>query len=250
MISILLATFAIMLASLAGVFFAWKGFAKFFERNATILTNFAIGVFIAVVYTLFREAHHEGLAYTELFLWGLSGAVFLEMISRIIPGAHHHHETSHNAHIHSRLDAKRLLLGDAIHNIGDGIILVPAFFVDIRFGIATAIGIFIHEVLQEIAQFFILKTAGYSTRRALLYNFLSSSTIFIGVVISLNVAFSDENLAILLAISGGGFLYVIFRDLLPDTFHVVHCTKRYFFYSTIIALGVLTMLAVSLIVPH
>ena len=70
-------------------------------------------------------------------------------------------------------------MGDAIHNVHDGIILVPAFLVSPVVGFGTALAILFHETVQEIAEFFILLGAGYSIKKALLLNLIVSTTNYI-----------------------------------------------------------------------
>jgi zinc transporter ZupT len=82
-------------------------------------------------------------------------------------------------------------------------------------GWTVTISIIIHEAIQEISEFFVLRRAGYSAEKALRINLAVSSTIFIGVVIG-SLAFATINLeGILLALTAGFFLHVVIHDLLP-----------------------------------
>ena len=119
---------------------------------------------------------------------GLLGVLVLEIIERFHLASHHHHDTKHD-HEHTGINARKLLFTDAIHNVADGVLLVPAFAVDVRLGIATAVAIFLHEAVQEVSEFFVLKEAGYSTKKALTLNFLVSSTILIGVGLGVLASF-------------------------------------------------------------
>ena len=42
------------------------------------------------------------------------------------------------------------LLGDAVHNLLDGVVIAAAYAVDIRVGVATTIAILFHEIPQEM----------------------------------------------------------------------------------------------------
>jgi zinc and cadmium transporter len=143
-----------------------------------------------------------------------------------------------------------MLSGDAVHNIADGIVLVPAFLIDVWVGVGTAVAIFLHEFVQEIAEFFVLKEAGYTTRQALIRNFAVSATILIGVLLAF-FAVSIETLeAPLLAFAGGGFTYVILRDLLPSIIRSVQSGHRvaYFILAAVIGAGLLS--SIQAITPH
>ena len=83
---------------------------------------------------------------------------------------------------HPPLDARRLLLTDGIHNAADGIFLAASYAVSPALALVAGVSIFVHEALQEISEFFVLKDAGYSTKGALVVNFLTSSTIIIGAI--------------------------------------------------------------------
>lgn len=248
-VTILIAAFAVMLASLTGVIFVWNSFGTFLQRNLRYLVSFAAGVFIIVSYSLFSEALELSPNTLFIILGGILGAATLEFVTRLIPTTHHHHGTE-NDHEHTRTDARRVLLGDAVHNIADGMLLVPAFIVDIRFGIATTFAIFLHEAVQEISEFFILKQAGYSTIRALTLNFLVSATILLGVGFGLFVASVPALMPALIAFAAGAFLYVVFRDLLPSSIRAIVRNDSAGKHLAAAALGVLVMFGVNAATPH
>ncbi|TSC57606.1 MAG: hypothetical protein Greene041679_287 [Parcubacteria group bacterium Greene0416_79] len=212
---IVISAFLVMCVSFAGVAFVQRNLSAVLARNLKILVAFAAGVFAVLSYSLFDEAIGIGISLPVLLFSALGGALFLETADRLIPHEHHHHGTEHD-HPHGRVDAHRMLLGDAVHNIADGIILVPAFLADVWIGIGTVAGIILHELVQEIAEFFVLKEAGYTTKEALVRNFVVSSTIFIGVILAFSVARVEEFEAPLLAFGAGGFTYILLRDLLPS----------------------------------
>ena len=116
-----------------------------------------------------------------------------------------------------------MLLGDAIHNIGDGIVIVPAFMTSIEVGFVVSIGILIHEAIQEISEFFVLRQAGHTIKQSLIKNFLVSSTILIGLFLGFILSDTEKLLAPLLAFASGGFIYVILVDLIPP----ILCHRRH-----------------------
>lgn len=206
---ILIAALAIMAVSLIGVLFTQKIARGYLEKNLTLLVSFSSGVFLVTALVLAREVFELiPTLWIAAAMIGL-GYALAWLVHYLIPESHHHHDAN------CAKGARKLLIGDAVHNIGDGIILVPAFLVSPALGLAVTVSIVIHEALQEISEFFVLRQAGYSVKKALLVNFAVSSTILIGVFVSY-FALSISNLeGFLLAISSGFFLHVVFHDLLP-----------------------------------
>lgn len=244
----IIAALFIMAASLAGVIFTSRKLGSWMERNLPFLATFSIGIFAVVTWGLFEESlEHDGGFVIILSI--AAGALIVHFLSKLIPDAHHHHDP-HPTHSHSHLDARRILLGDAMHNIGDGLLLVPAFLADVRLGIITAVGVLIHELVQEISEFFILKEAGLSTKKALIRNFISSSTILLGVALSVSLASVESLEAPLIALSAGGFMFVILRDLVPHTVSNIREKGRGDRHIQALVLGILIMLGVNVALPH
>ncbi|MBI5134311.1 MAG: ZIP family metal transporter [Candidatus Taylorbacteria bacterium] len=239
---------AISLASLGGVIFASKRLSGFMSYRLPFLATFSIGIFAVITWGLFEEAIGHGEALVVV-LSVIGGAVLVNLFSKLIPDAHHHHDPD-TGHAHSKIDARRLLLGDAVHNISDGLLLVPAFLADVKLGIATAAGIFIHELVSEVSEFFILKEAGYTTRQALTRNFIASLTIFIGVGVSASLASVEALEAPLIGLAAGGFLYVILRDLMPHTVSSIREKGHGDKHIQALILGILVMLGIQTVIPH
>ena len=247
---ILISAIFIMLASLSGAVFAWKTLGDWLTPRLRYLIALAAGVFVVIIYGLLTEVFHEsGITYTTVLAFIL-GAVLLEGVIRLMPeNTHHHHEVNCD-HPHGFLDARRMMMVDAVHNIHDGLTLVPAFLVSPVVGFGTATGILLHEIVQEISEFFILKEAGYPARKALLWNFAVSSTILIGILFAMILVATERFSGPLIAFSAGGFLYVLFRDLGPSIISHAHAEKKYLQYGISFCIGFLLMLSVNLLVPH
>ncbi len=56
------------------------------------------------------------------------------------------------------------MLGDAIHNFVDGVLIGAAFLTDIHLGIVTSLAVVAHEIPQEVGDFAILLQSGYAIR--------------------------------------------------------------------------------------
>ncbi len=245
-IEIILAALFIMGASLVGVMFTAKVAREFLSSRLSFLVSFSAGVFLVTSGALALEVF-------EIFaghLWKgigliLAGYGLAWLVETLMPESHHHHDPhDHDGHHHDKAGARKLLIGDAIHNIGDGIILVPAFLVSPALGLAVTVSIFIHETLQEISEFFVLKQAGYSTKRALTLNFLTSATILIGVGISYFAIASQELEGVLLALAAGFFIHVVVHDLLPKRTN--HESARLFLqHVLLVVVGLILMAGIS-----
>jgi zinc and cadmium transporter len=110
-----------------------------------------------------------------------------------------------------------VLIGDGVHNAGDGVMLGAAFVADPALGVSVGIAVLAHEIPQEVGDFALLVESGLSRSRALAFNLLSAATIFPGVVVGyLLVEAVASAVGVALAIAAGGFLYIALADLVPD----------------------------------
>jgi len=234
-IEMILAGLSITLLSLVGVFFF--GTSGRLTGTHRFILPVAVGVFLGVVFfelipeTL--EASHEWGPVAILF-----GFLGFYLLSHFLDTFHHHHFDEHDACV--KHGAKLLLIGDTIHNIADGIVIASAFMINPVVGVLTTIGIALHEVPQEIAEFGVLIQSGYSRRKALLYNFISASSVFIGILLTYLFAHSLEGfLFVLTGIAAGNLLYIATSDLIPELRH----SHRDHFGKTFIAtlIGALTI---------
>jgi zinc and cadmium transporter len=125
-----------------------------------------------------------------------------------------------HAHQHEQARKKAsgslVLVGDALHNVLDGVLIAAAFLTDVHLGIVTALAIMAHEVPQEVGNFAVLLNSGVSRRRALVLNLLTSLTAVIGGVIGFFAL--EQALAVLpfaVAVAAASLLYVAVADLIP-----------------------------------
>jgi zinc and cadmium transporter len=206
----------------------------------------AIGVSLLIALTsvigVAAFGHDKRLIGAERFVVPVAVGVFLSLVlSELIPEtieaspewgatvvmvgflafyilAHKLHQKYHDeAEDCDRKGAAALvLIGDGIHNFADGIVLGGAFLIDPAVGVATAIGLALHEVPQEIVEFGILLRAGYTRLQAVLLNLVSASTVVLGtaVVILLSEHIS-EYVWILVGLAAGNLLFLAASDLLP-----------------------------------
>jgi zinc and cadmium transporter len=241
-IEVITGALLIMVASLVGVLFIGRPAGSFLDAKLPYLISFSAGVFLVTAGGLMLEVF--ALATSVWLGIGLIllGYVLAWSVHALMPETHHHH--AHNCDHKHGVAARKLLIGDGVHNIADGIILVVAFAASPVVGVTATVSILIHEVLQEIAEFFVLRQAGYSVPKALLLNFMVSSTILIGVGLGYFALASSDLELTLLAISAGFFMHVVIHDLLPRKNE--HDDSSSFFKQMLVVLcGVVLMAGVA-----
>lgn len=134
------------------------------------------------------------------------------------------------------------LVGDALHNFVDGVLVAAGFLAGIPVGVATAVAVALHEIPQEICDFGILLHAGYGRKRALLLNLLSGATAVVGAAAALVVGSGLEGFtAAVLPLTAGGFIYIAGSDLVPDL-HKVHAPGDSALQLAAMAAGVALMI--------
>lgn len=159
-----------------------------------------------------------------LFAVLLAGLLFFWLLEKVELYRHvHHHEGDGHDH-HHHFDAEQagrggfsVLVGDAIHNFCDGVIIAAAFLADTKLGVATALAIVAHEVPQEAGDFIVLLNAGFSRAKALLFNALSGLAAVAGGVLGYFLVGPWEGLMpYLLVLASSSFIYIAVADLLPQ----------------------------------
>lgn len=215
LLNILIATTLVASLSLSGVFvFGTRGHLVGSHRY---IIPAAIGVFLGVVFfELIPETMEAGGQYGSVAI--AAGFLLFYLLSYVLHTFHHHHDQHcEGDSCEDSEGASMLLIGDTIHNFADGIVIASAFIVNPAVGIATTVGIALHEIPQEIAEFGVLLRAGYTKTSASLYNFLSATTVIVGGLVTL--LFANElsgYLWVLTGLAAGNLLYIAASDLLPD----------------------------------
>ncbi|XP_075436999.1 zinc transporter ZIP4 isoform X2 [Ascaphus truei] len=113
-----------------------------------------------------------------------------------------------------------ITIGDAIHNFADGLAMGAAFSTSWKTGLATSLAVLCHELPHELGDFAALLHAGLSVRWALLLNFGSALTAFIGLYIALSISADYAVQQWIFTVATGLFLYVALVDMLPAMMNV------------------------------
>jgi len=189
------------------------------------MVSIAAGVLLATALVqLLPEAMDSGLAAGTIgwvLTAGIVGFFILEKLT-LLHHTHHHEGDEHrHPHGHDAREAGRgalpILIGDAFHNFGDGVVIAAAFLLDVRAGVLTASAVFAHEVPHEIGDFMILLNAGLSRRRAFTFMLISGMSAVVGGVAGYFLL--DGFRALLpytLLVAAASFVYIALSDLLPE----------------------------------
>ncbi len=206
----LVAATAIALLSIVGV--VMFGSTKVAQRTQVYVLPLAVGTFLALV---LYELIPETLAAAPEWGGVVIGAGFIGFYVL----AHVLHKRFHRLgadDCDKKGGATLLLVGDAVHNVVDGIVLGGAFMISPVAGVAATIGIALHEIPQEIIEFGVLLRAGYTKQQAALRNLLSASSIFFGVILVFLLAeFAASYVWVVAGLAAGNLLYIAASDLLP-----------------------------------
>lgn len=222
LVSILLATLLSGVASVAAA--AWLSFgmlASLLPRMVSLSAGVLLG---AAVLNLLPEAFESGADLHRLSWTLLAGFVgfFLLEKTALIRHSHHHEADGHghhHGHDHSEAGPGGLLIlvGDSIHNFADGVLIAAAFIADERVGWMTAAAIAAHEIPQEVGDFIVLRNAGLSRGRALLFNALSGLAAVVGGLLGYFWLDSFQGaLPYVLVLAASSFIYIALADLVPD----------------------------------
>merc|ERR1712098_107973 len=108
-----------------------------------------------------------------------------------------------------------IIFGDGIHNFIDGLSIGAAFSESILTGISVSLAVLAEEFPHELGDFVVLLNAGMTMKQAMMYNFLSACTCYLGLVLGILLGELDANRYIF-ALAGGMFLYISLVDMVPE----------------------------------
>jgi len=150
---------------------------------------------------------------SQIFTTVLAGIVLFFILEKLMIWRHCHDRRC-KAHMTA---APMILLGDAFHNLTDGLVIAASFLSSIPIGIVAGLSIIAHEIPQEVGDFGILLHGGYSKRKALLLNTLSGLSTIPGAIIAYYaLEIINQAIPYVMAISASSFLYIGLADLTPE----------------------------------
>ncbi len=198
-------------ALLAGVALLMSESAR--RRLTPFAVSFATGTLLgAALIGLLPHALHAlpGPQVTGTLLGGMVAFFILEKL------ALWRHCHSSRCEIHSSAGFL-ILVGDSLHNFVDGVAVAVAVMVSLPLGIGTCLAVMVHEIPQEVGDFFILIESGFSRRKAFVYNAASSlAALAGGIAAYVGVSAVRAITSHLMAFSAAGFIYIALADLIPS----------------------------------
>jgi zinc and cadmium transporter len=226
------------------------------RKIALVLVSFAVGAllgdaFIHLLPAAFGGAHHhdghEHHHELEPSLLVLGGMLLFFVVEKLLRHIHgpiyrHHHPDGEPKPTLAAIN----VIGDAIHNFIDGVLIAASYLVSPTLGVSTTIAVLLHEIPQELGDFGILVHSGLSVRRALLINLASASFSILGAVVTMLVGeTAGESLThVLVPITAGGFVYIASANLIPELQHD-HSRKGLVVQVGLISAGVAVMAALT-----
>jgi len=201
--------------------FSFALLSKAVER----MVSLSVGIMLATsLLHALPDAFESGANTRSLFATLLGGLLTFFVLEKLAILRHsHHHEGDghHHAHGHDKHEAGKsgwmILLGDAMHNFTDGILIAAAFLANPELGIVTALAIVAHEIPQEIGDFIVLLNAGFSRLRAYVFNLLCSLMSMAGGLLGYFMLDNASGLIpYVLVFASSGFIYIAVGDLMPQ----------------------------------
>jgi zinc and cadmium transporter len=211
---------------------------SFFNKIQSLLVSFAVGTLIggAVLHLLPESLEHDHDRVAPIFV--IISIVAFFILEKYL-NAHRHH-------VNGQTDIKSFgplnLFADALHNFLDGILIAAAFSIDVQTGIIATVAVLAHELPQEIGDFAVLIQAGYSVKRALIFNFISALFSVLGCTLVLFIPHVGDDVShYILPLAAGGFLYIALADLIPELNANGVSVKRSLFQVLFMILGLALM---------
>jgi zinc and cadmium transporter len=221
----------IVAAALAGGVLSTLAAAATLRIDATWIprfVSFAVGALLGAVFLeLLPHALAEGDA-PSVMLTVLIGMLGFFLLEKLVLWRHAH---GHDAHSDERDESEHdhalhadggrsgmmILIGNAVHNFCDGIVIAAAFIAGEGLGIATTLAIVAHAVPQQVGDFAVLLHSGFARTKAFAYNVAAGVATLAGALAAYGaLADMQQVLPVVLAIAAASLLYVAVADLIPS----------------------------------
>ena len=192
------------------------------RRLATFFISFAAGAllgdtFIHLLPELFAAPSSAPPLRRSLLI--LAGLLLFFVVEKLL---RHQHGLLHRHHHAEALTRPELagvnVLGDAIHNYIDGLLIGASWLASPALGLTTTVAVLLHEIPQELGDFSILVHSGLTVRQALALNVASAAVAILGTLTAFAVPHTHV-VEVLVPITAGGFVYIAAADLIPELQH-------------------------------
>jgi zinc and cadmium transporter len=180
------------------------------RQLASLLVSFAVGALLGDAFLHLVPETFAHVAPTRASLLILAGMLLFFVVEKLLRQRTSDGELSPLAAIN--------LIGDAVHNFLDGLLIGISYLASPTLGISTTLAVLAHETPQELGDFGVLLHSGLPVRRAVWLNLASASVAVAGTVVALLVG-SITRASVtgtLIPIAAGGFVYIAAADLIPE----------------------------------
>jgi zinc and cadmium transporter len=202
---------SVLSVSLAAVFLVVSGRIRLFLLP--VLISYAAGTLLGAAFLgMLPKALKLSTMPDRILFFVLFGIILFFLLEKLVLWRHCHKQ---GCEVHGAA-GPLILIGDALHNLIDGIVIASSFLVSIPSGIAVSIAVIAHEVPQEVGDFALLLNYGYTRKKAFTLNLLSSATTVLGGIVAFYTLNDLHNvIPYVLAISAASFIYIALADILP-----------------------------------
>ncbi|MBD3319050.1 ZIP family metal transporter [Candidatus Woesearchaeota archaeon] len=213
---------SVVIVSLISIVFAMPYFMKRKIPKSSLLfiLSVSVGVLLSTVFIDFLPEITSHKYTLGLALSILLGFLVMFILEKFIHSQHKEMHVAHHGHGHAYHVAPMNVIGDAVHNFLDGLVIAGSYAVSIPLGLAATVSIIFHEIPQEIADFGVLLYSGWSKKKALFFNFLSAITAVFGAIVGMVLVGQMQGFtSFIIPFAAGNFIYIAASNLVPQLHH-------------------------------
>lgn len=230
------------------------------HRVMPYLLSYATGTMLATAMIGLIPEALEHISIYEVGLSILAGLVLFFVLEWTVIWRHSHGDAPGDGgyahgegHSHANGSKKKtrmlILIGDAVHNVADGIAIGAACVASPGLGLVTTLAVLGHEVPQELSDFTILLSSGFSRWKAFFWNTLSGMGTLVGVIAAFGgLGYAEAIVPYALSVAAASFLYIGLADLVPGLHGRMGAAKGVWQFAMMIA-GMVTIATLTML-PH
>lgn len=219
-------------------------------KNTKLIENLSISVALGCMISLaisdllpeIYETFSDKIYLIIIFV--LAGILILKLLDIFIPEHDHEHSLSHEC------TKKNLLhigivstIAIVLHNIIEGMAVYSIANESVKLGVLMALGVGLHNIPMGMVIYSTLKNE-YKKKRILMISLVAVSTFIGGVLMALiSSLISEFIIGILLCLTLGMIIYIVFFELLP---HIMHSKNKLLSIIGVI-IGILIIIFSSLL---
>lgn len=197
------------------------------------LSAFGAGAVLgAAILHIIPESLASGTSWLVVGLAIVAGFVAFQGVELVLAGHDHahahgvplgapsaHHDATSAAacdHLHGGRKADQgfvavTFLGDALHNMVDGMLIAVGFLAGTGIGLLTLFAVLLHELPREVGTFSLFVHGGIRPMRAVMYNLVTAILAFIGAALTLVAGIRVAGVAEwLLPFAAGTYIYIAY----------------------------------------